>query len=117
MSFPDPIFPGERFDEHASDLDSWRADQERLRVLEESAHARIDRAALRMVSGPGPYASALDLPGSPADCVDLLPERSAARDAWTLDRLAELLHSDTRPWGLELEREAIELIRSTGRTC
>jgi len=63
---PDPIFPGERFDENALDMDAWRADQERIRVLEESAHSRLDRAVLRLSAPAVPYRSVLDVEGSPA---------------------------------------------------
>lgn len=51
-------FPGElreepeRFDEMSADLGSWREDQERLRAAEESAHARLERAA-ETISRPG----------------------------------------------------------------
>ena len=76
----------------------------------------------------------LDAPGDPAGLVDILPERSAARDSWTLDRMAEtaarlgdegrcltLLH----PWTLDpcpccaagLLSEIRDLLRSTGRDC
>ena len=135
---PDSIFPGERYDEHAADLDAWRLDQERIRSAESAQHARIDRAL-------APWSSALDLPGSPValdipicpvchlpahasesddldrheGCVDILPERSAARDSWTLDRIAEFLadsNEELYAWGHIPYDQLRELLRSTGRS-
>lgn len=186
---PDPIFPGERFDEHASDLDAWRADQERLKAAEDAAHGRIDRAlgdlgqaralAAAMdlcfqAASKRPYRSVLDAPGDPAPLdvgelharaggdlctedpatglcsaccasletcptchgrgyhrdtcdhpdgwhdpmpdvkgTDILPERSAARDSWTLDRMAEVMREPE--WSPDTLDELAELLRSTGR--
>jgi hypothetical protein len=113
-TFPGELHPdrSEPFDELATDMDRWKADSA-------AAHARIDSALSRIAGetcdhGPGFCARdhARDaLRASPS--ADILPERSAARDSWTLDRISELL---THGQGLG-DPELLGLIRSTGRTC
>jgi hypothetical protein len=140
---PDPIYCGERFDEHAAYLDAWRADRERLQAEEASAHVRLDRAVERIVGGPTPmerahgpgfkapdtqprtYRSALDRDGSPAP----MPG-SPILDASVLDRMAQLVAAldprweeadECSEWCAVIASDAVDalraLIRSTGRGC
>lgn len=103
-----------QFDEHALDLDNWNRYQA-LRAAEQSAHDRLDRALCCMGGG------SLDLhdgelgPSGPAQSADILPERSAARDSWTLDAIAQILRDQNEP--ADSMPDVRELIRSTGRTC
>lgn len=140
---PDPIFPGERFDDHAVDLDAWRADQERLRVLESDAHARLDRAAesirapLVWRGAPGQYVSALDgtdplgitfcpVCREPAHATETDDEgrHPGCRDSDALDEVARIcarLDASVGPVTRGSLREVLgwirDAVRSTGRGC